>query len=261
MKLKNLFLLGFISSASCVLAQSSTQEIVSKSDVSFWNAGAVIAIVVAVIAIGISGWLFVEITKLKNVVDSLNTAGKSTSAKTKVTLVKLQEEIENIKRQVISRPSKPVETKKETVLPSEDFIPSRQKPVISRQASSVKPQDYVKETKETPTHSASTFVSKTIYFGAPKGKIFSNGKDNFVPGQSLYKLTETSPGRAEFVFSDRREALQVALRSISDYIESGCIIVQDSGSTPTRAITLKPGMAARSGNYWTIVSQAQIELS
>lgn len=262
MKMKIILLLGILINSQQIFAQSSIPESVSKNDASFWNAGAIIALIAAVIAIGLSVWLFLETSRLKVEISQLRKTNKSEISKTGGTLEKLNKELDGLKKYVLSRKSDLTQEKSSPLSSNPDVTSHNQRTVLKEDTSAIKTEGDAKGAPSNGNPNTPPASSlRTIFFGSPRSNVFSNGKGTFVPGQSLYKLQEVSPGKAEFVFSDRREALQVALRSLSEYIESGCIIVHETGMNPTKVITVKPGTATLNGSTWTIVTKAQIELS
>lgn len=239
-----------------VLAQGFKSEVTTTQSTSsgFWTTGPIVALGLGVIACGLCVWLFLKVEALKkNLTDLENSTKKNIKTKT--------EEVVNLYKSEIKRLNNQINDLKQTVS------------VLSSQIGNLKVQPMQKtfenlqqearsnfSTKKQETKQETALTSRDIYFGPPRGSRFTGGRNNFTPGQSIYRIKDNGKPVVEFSFAEQKEALSVALRSISDYIESACIIVGNQSPNPSKVITVKPGLVKKEGNDWIIENKAHINL-
>ncbi|MCH5233668.1 MAG: hypothetical protein J1E16_00095 [Muribaculaceae bacterium] len=229
-----------------------------SSDNGFWTAGPIIGIALAAVACIVAVFVIIKTENLKKELSVLKNSFKNDLKKSnEATLNKNNSEFKKLELKISELQTTIDELK--TKLSSNI---NKISPIIENTYSSIsenKKQPVESKEVDTETKKESG-INRVIYFGPPRGNKFSGGRSSFTPGQSIYSINDNGKGAVEFSFSDRKEALSVALRSVTDYIESACIIVGNPSSSPTKAVTIKPGIVKREGNDWIIENKVQINL-
>ena len=98
-----------------------------------------------------------------------------------------------------------------------------------------------------------------IFVGVPLNDTFTLKYNQFIPGKCLYEIITSDGETGKLQFVNRNEALGIAKRNLSQYIESVCVI---NGRTPnafSSIVTLKPGKVRFVDNGWQIEEKALIE--
>lgn len=98
-----------------------------------------------------------------------------------------------------------------------------------------------------------------IFVGVPLNDTFTLKYNQFIPGKCLYEIITSDGETGKLQFVNRNEALGIAKRNLSQYVESVCVI---NGRTPnafSSIVTLKPGKVRFVDNGWQIEEKALIE--
>ena len=254
--MKKIFLfLGLLSSWHFCFAQNLAKGVHVEDASGFWTAGPIIALAVGCVGLLLSVFLFIKITSLKKEIDIIKAqVSKDLNKKLKLIDESNKKELGQLKSQIEEIKSKNNDLALKISSLSEPKRPHENIPISNEVKATTQ------ELKHVGNEKADELVKHIMYFGPPRNNHFAGGRSAFTPGQSIYVMEDKGNGIMEFKFSDRKEALSVALRSISDYIESACIIVGNPSSNPTKVVTLKPGILKREGNDWIIENKTQINL-
>ena len=99
------------------------------------------------------------------------------------------------------------------------------------------------------------------YFGTPNQGVFSNPSQNYVAGKTLYYVQgNTGDHIASYFYMDNTEAAFIAARSISRFVEIGCVIRGEIRNNFSKVVTVKPGTVVRTSFGWKIETKAVVEL-
>lgn len=250
----SIFCINFITLS--VLAENSYTNGINKVNTSsdFWTAGPIIALALGVIASCLCVWLFLKTEDLKKKISVFENSTKKDIKNNKQEIIdQLKKDLADLNRELDELKANQNDMSKNISafnIPAQPKTFEKPTPSQNIQNKPIHEEQKVENTQST----------KYIYFGPPRGNRFSAGRATFTPGQSIYRVVDNGRSSVEFSFADQKEALSVALRSISDYIESACIIVGNPSSNPTKVVTLKPGLVKKEGNDWVIENKAQINL-
>ena len=246
----------FVSTAMPLWADTAGDKLATTGaqDSGFWTAGPIIALALAALACGLAVWAIIKADAWKKELASLKDDLKKLSQKVnenksdnyEIELKKVKSKLDELKNELDEIKNKPV------VSDQQSFGST-----VSNPATSTVVEETVVKPQVSPQPATE---ERVIFFGPPRGNRFTGGRSVFTPGQSIYSVHDNGKGVVEFGFSDRKEALSVALRSITDYIESACLILGNPSSNPTKVVTVKPGIVRKEGNDWVIENKAQINL-
>lgn len=221
-------------------------------DGGFWTAGSIIGMALALVALGVAVWLFMRLTELRKEFEKFK---KTTSTELKnshkaeleqtAIINKMQSSLAAIKEMVVASSARQAGSHakhqaNQTIAPE----PVANGPVPAEPVPSPTPRIQPRE----------------WFVGPARANQFAGGRPTFTPGQSIFRINDKGGATAEFQFADKREALLVALRSISDFIEPACEIVGEPADNPTKVKTLAPGVVRRNGDNWVIENKTQIQL-
>ena len=101
---------------------------------------------------------------------------------------------------------------------------------------------------------------KPIYMSFPANGVFTGGATTYSPGRSLYVIEDNGGNSAKFRFIDDTTAATIAARSLSTFLESGCIIRGDSDISFSKVKTLSDGEVIKTPVGWRIERRAEVEL-
>lgn len=103
-------------------------------------------------------------------------------------------------------------------------------------------------------------IKKEIFYGSPQNGVFSRGVDTFVPGTSLYCVTDNGSTEASYTIADRKEAKTVIRRSLSRFLEPACDIIGNTDKDFSDIIVKKQGRVRKISGGWKIIKKAFVEL-
>lgn len=228
-----------------------------KSDSSSTNWLGIIALVVG------AGGVAIGMTNRKSLenLDKNNKELKNSSAKSfeemKGRIDGLQQELANAQQTIARQNSNLAALRKAQASLSANMSPSYDQQTVS--ASETPAQHYQAAAPAASQQAAPQTIR--IYCGAPNGGVFTN-TSRTSSNKTLYIITY-NPGDATSTYSfvDTRDGAMLAARSISDFLEPGCVVSGTKNPNFTKVKTIKPGTVRRQANgCWAIEEKAIVEL-
>lgn len=99
-----------------------------------------------------------------------------------------------------------------------------------------------------------------LYVGIPVSGNFITPSRKYLSGKSLYKIIDKGDSTAAYEFIDNPDTVIIAKRSISRFLESGCVVQGRGVSDFNKVRTIRPGIVRKNTTGWTIISKAIVEL-
>lgn len=257
MKKNIIILVTFIVSWLNISAQEiSMEEVpVQVSHESSWGAGSIAGFVLGLIAIVGIIFTFLKLIELKKEFSGL---AKSNSASLKgygIEIQTLNQELKKVK-DLIAKQSVAV-----TGDPNHSTSRITRSSVMTREIQEKTSQNLNNADRQFKNPEMEEKKNQTLYVGSPRDNVFVGSRRTFTPGQSLYQINDRGAATAEYSIANRKEAIMVALRSITDFIEPGCSIDGEPSMYPSSIITITPGIVRRNGNSWIIEKKATVKIN
>lgn len=99
-----------------------------------------------------------------------------------------------------------------------------------------------------------------FYCGAPKDGVFTN-TSRTPSNKALYVITYDGETPSKYSFADTPEGAMLAARSMTEFLEPGCVISGAKNDNFRKVKTITPGTVRRQGNgCWVIENKAVVEL-
>lgn len=214
---------------------------------------------IVALLLGISGAGIGLLTMLKeNKLEERNAALKKTyekdAAMMKSEISNLVDTVSNLKIQLADYQN--VLEKFVTSFKVSSSTPTRQ-PVTEAHAYSASDSTQ----KEKYTQPQAPVAPVKLFFGIPVQGCFTNPSTTYVPGKSLYSImVSQGANTAQYSYIDNPDAASIASRSISRFVEVGCVIHGDIRNNFSKIVTVKPGTVSKTPSGWKIDSKAVVEL-